>query len=86
MQEIEVVEKKVKEEQDRQNRLRQDMQNMSEEDRLKAEDEEYRRRRKTAVDAIMKEMLQKIFAATFGKIEDRAWGQIQKRWEKFAGK
>ncbi len=86
LQEIVEVEKKVKAEQEARRKREARMAGMSEEERLKAEDEDYRKRRKTAVDAVQKEMLEKVFRMTFGRLTDKDWASIQKKWEKFAGK
>ncbi len=86
LREIQEVEKEVKAEQEAEKARQAKMANMSEEEKLKAEDEAYRKRRKQAVDARQKEILERVFKRTFGALTDRDWDYIQKKWEKFAGK
>ncbi len=78
--------KRIEKERKEEEAKRKAMENMSEEEKLKAEDEEYRKRRKRAVDAVEKEILGRVYKKTFGNLTDRDWEIIQKKWEKYAGK
>ena len=57
---------------------------LSDEDRLKAEDEEYRKRREQAYDSVAKELLEKAFARTFKDWDDGDWAVFDSSWRKYA--
>jgi hypothetical protein len=57
---------------------------MTDEERLKAEDEQYKKKRETEYDKIETELLTKSFEATFAGWDDAAWKTLDANWLNFA--
>jgi len=81
---VEEVEARIeKEEKDRLAREKA-AEGLSDEERLKAEDEEYRKRRDQAYDSVAKELLEKAFARTFKDWSDSDWAVFDSSFRKYA--
>ena len=81
---VEEVEDRIAAERSRQLSRKEAASGMSEEEQLKAEDEEYRKRREQAYDNVAKELLQKSFERTFSGWSDKDWRAFDSSWQKFA--
>lgn len=57
---------------------------MSDEEKLKAEDEAYKKRREQAFGNVAKDLLQQAFTKTFSDWDDRDWNALDSSWRKYA--
>lgn len=80
---VEEVEKKV-EESRKAGRSAESSKSKSEEERLKAEDEDYKKRRAEAYDKVAKDLLQQAFDRTFAGWDDRDWKALDASWKNYA--
>ncbi len=80
------IAKQVAEEEKRKKDLEATKGEMSEEQRLQVEDEEYKRRRERSGANVQRDLLEKALAATFGGWDDGDWKALDRAWKSFAEK
>ncbi|MFH0943667.1 MAG: hypothetical protein V2A76_00560 [Planctomycetota bacterium] len=83
---VEEVEARIEAERNERQRREEAASGMSEEEQLKAEDEEYRKRREQAYDKVAKELLEKSFERTFAGWSDSDWRTFNSSWKYADGK
>lgn len=81
---VEEVEARLKKEKEAEKADKGAEAEMSEEERLKAEDEEYKKRREQAYTMVADEILAKAFERTFRDWSDSDWSTLDSSWNKFA--
>lgn len=81
---VDEIDRKIDAERKKSGEGRKSTAGMSEEERLKAEDEDYKKRRETAYGSVAKDLLEQVFASTFKDWDDRDWNAIDSSWRKYA--
>lgn len=81
---VDEVEKRLEAEREERKKLSAAQDSMSDEEKLAAEDEAYKKKRKDALDNVEKEILEKAYALTFGDWTDADWRAFHNSWEQYA--
>ena len=81
---VDEVERKLEKERKERSKSGADNRNLSDEERLAAEDEEYRKRREGEYGSMAGELLTKSFAKTFNGWDEGDWRSLDHSWKKYA--
>src|SRR5690606_31008745 len=81
---VDEVEKRIEKEKKEAEAREKAAAGMSDEERLAAEDEAYKKKREQAYDQVAKELLDKAFQRTFADWDDSDWSALDASWMKYA--